>query len=875
MRKQSVILLATAYLLQSMIRSKELDLKTVMQYDALQVDIAQIADQSSLDMKMAYTEDFAFLGSRFNTSSITCAALSNCTFVSSLKLDNQPVGLPHYLTSSVCTVAQSKMLQIQNILKPQSVLDSPTFGRPRFLNLSADVDIPAIKNSSLVMTGQRVVSNHSVILLFMNYASNYLEAVEVDFVLKVVTSTRKINLYQLLTGNIFAKICLASSRRVILLAQKMDESSLAGANRLFYIFDFDNSNSAGNLVYLQGVIPVDHQIADLDLVDVSKNFKDYFLLVAVNPSTPLGESVEQPSELMEHVSARSLQQQPTNQFSGLLHVKVTLTQYFSFQLVDYQVAKKYSGFTKLRLISENGMSAVHALEMKTSTISMTYFQLKDDVTVQSTEGCAVEGPNDFMSPARIFQPLSTTSFILIGSHPTNQNPFEVMVFVNEAKMVNYFFALRGETAVGHYSVSPIAFGSNAMMIYDANLTVSLDGTQATKIVDPPQSSPRVVNVYGVDYSDDHKEIGPIKYKVTDKLNILQLQQSSSAFDYTKTISDSKPSDYLAYLSSNYLMKFTSNTITIYLITAGQFSQAPFFSVQVPEEVGFVLGYKLINQHIMFAYTIGSTTDTLVGDLNITNFIPKLVTTTIKNADPYLAQFYSRNDTNYYFLGSQKKGVSYLLKRMAGSSEFTTLTTADKNTEEIQHTSADGKIETCAIEAVCDFRQDTVVIDITSICKSLQSLISIWDKGDRLQVKQEYIYERPTKIDACVFASRAYFIERETMMVHYFNRSTYRTQLSVNITSLGYTDLTWFDCNEEAQLFIMPLLGPTTNGNTDLIAIDASWNKDDLEKRVFKIATVPNRVTLLRSTNDGKKVMFTAKTSNQQKPFYFLTFNKEF
>lgn len=325
--------------------------------------------------------------------------------------------------------------------------------------------------------------------------------------------------------------------------------------------------------------------------------------------------------------------------------------------------------------------------------------------------------------------------------------------------------------------------------------------------------------------------------------------------------DVLPTDYLTLIDDTTIAKFSGNNLTFYSLT-GDLSQT---TVILPFTTGFVLGHQLLGSTFAFGFSIAGSPDCFIGQVNLMKNNTKdispthFVWTVQENLSAYLAAFYTLGTKNYWMLGAQTGTAVIFVVEGRDIKRFSTNSTSTRSTN---FKIAQQPLYVCPIEGVFDFRDGMIAVDIVSKCTgTVSSLITVkLDATESfLMVTQDYIYDNVPLIDACSFRDYTYFMERETNMVFISNRSdNYHSRAAVNLTALGYPTFTWFDCNIDNQIVIIPGINNITN-TTDLLVMDSSWDGQlKLTTRIKLVGTVPGKVTLIRSVSRGSEIYLTLK-----------------
>jgi hypothetical protein len=351
-------------------------------------------------------------------------------------------------------------------------------------------------------------------------------------------------------------------------------------------------------------------------------------------------------------------------------------------------------------------------------------------------------------------------------------------------------------------------------------------------------------------------------------------------DASKLISQSglKSGSILKIIDENTLFQIVGSQVFVfvYLPSEGILTRTEY---NVSFKVDWLLGYASLGEKLIIAVNSNSSLKK-VTILQMCLTSKNKMEVTFEMESPYLAAFYFVEETFYYFVGSKAAGHVKVFKRIQNSFDFEDLTKAI--TPDMFVNYATNTTTICPIEVSFSFKSGFVVLDIVSVCKTLESLLSITFKPSGLQIHVHYIDDEPSELDGCVFQNFMYFVDRPNLTLSIVNRTDMRKQYIVDLKKLGYSKIFWFDCNEKHQLMFIPV-GKNSSNLSDILLVDGWRNLTRLDQRASFIGTNQQVVSTMRGISGKKTVFFSigqsagnysfAKFYYEYNPSYTLRLNK--
>jgi hypothetical protein len=265
-----------------------------------------------------------------------------------------------------------------------------------------------------------------------------------------------------------------------------------------------------------------------------------------------------------------------------------------------------------------------------------------------------------------------------------------------------------------------------------------------------------------------------------------------------------------------------------------------------------LGYASLGEKLIIAVNSNSS-------LNKVTILQMCLTSkhklevTFEMESPYLAMFYFVEENFYYLVGSKAAGKVKVYRKNQNSDVFEDLTKTI--TPEMFVNYATNTTTICPIEVSFAYKKGFVVADIVSVCKTLESLLSVTFKPSGPEIYVHYIDDEPSELDGCVFQNFMYFVDRPNLTMSIVNRTDMRKQYIVDLKQLGYSQIFWFDCNEKHQLMFIPVAKKDSN-LSDILLVDGWRNITLLDQRASFIGTNQQKVATMRGISGKKTVFFS-------------------
>ena len=339
-------------------------------------------------------------------------------------------------------------------------------------------------------------------------------------------------------------------------------------------------------------------------------------------------------------------------------------------------------------------------------------------------------------------------------------------------------------------------------------------------------------------------------------------------DTSNLISQSsiKPGSIFKIIDENTIFQIIDNQVFVfvYLPAEGILTKTTY---NVSFTVDWLLGYASLGEKLIIAVNSNSS-------LNKVTILQMCLTSkdkleiTFEMKSPYLSMFYFIEESFYYLVGSKAAGELKVFRRKQDSQTFEDLTKSI--TPDMFVNYATNTTTICPIEVSFSYKNGFVVIDVVSVCKTLQSLLSITFKPAGPEIYVHYIDDEPSELDGCVFQNFMYFVDRPNLTMSIVNRTDMRKQHIVDLKQLGYSQIFWFDCNEKHQLMFIPV---AKNGSnlTDILLVDGWRDVSRLDQRASFIGTNQQRVATMRGISGKKTVFFSigqAKGNYSFAKFYY-------
>jgi len=351
-------------------------------------------------------------------------------------------------------------------------------------------------------------------------------------------------------------------------------------------------------------------------------------------------------------------------------------------------------------------------------------------------------------------------------------------------------------------------------------------------------------------------------------------------DTRNLISESaiKPGSIFKIIDENTIFQIVGSEVFvfIYLPAEGILTKTTY---NVSFKVDWLLGYASLGEKLIIAVNSNSSLKK-VTILQMCLTSKNKLEVTFEMESPYLAMFYYIEESFFYLVGSKAAGQLKVFRRKQTSSVFEDLTKTI--TPEMFVNFATNTTTICPIEVTFSYKNGFVVADIVSVCKTLESLLSITFKPSGPEIYVHYIDDEPSELDGCVFQNFMYFVDRPNLTMSIVNRTDMRKQYIVDLKQLGYTDITWFDCNEKHQLMLIPVQKKGSN-LTDILLVDGWRDLTSLDQRASFIGTNQLKIATMRGIS-GKRTVFLsigqpggnysfAKFYYDDNPSYTLRLNK--